>query len=241
MRDLSRLPPGTVGRRQLMRPGSPLRGYYQPVELKVPAGSSISVAQNGRFTKSHKGSLKVGLMVGQLYRIRITGIKFRPGEEVYPTIELVNRLFPPEGKKLRFSVPIEFTHEELELALRGRLVTRVVYLENPKKPLPRRQGVDQRYFDVGNKTDPLIVADRLGRPMAIMRMGSRVPGREGLTQTFLFGSPTVLIYPTAKSTTKTTQLRLRKSPIVRFPSQRRVPLLNQPQQARRRSTRSVNR
>ena len=240
MRDFAHLPPGVVGRRQVMRPGSPLRGYIQPVELRAPKGSAVSIAKNGRFTKPQRGKLKVGLLVGQVYRLRITRIQFRPGEEVYPTIELVNRLFPPEGTKLRFPVPVEFTQQELVLALRGRLVTRVVYLENPKKPLPYRQPSKQRYFDVGPKSDPLTVADRLGRPMAIMRMGSRIPDRQGITPAFLFGSPPVQLYSQKRPAKKTTGLK-RRQPVVRIPAQRRVRLLDRPIQARSPSRGGVNR
>ncbi|MCH5373473.1 MAG: hypothetical protein JJ992_05820, partial [Planctomycetes bacterium] len=37
--------------------------------------------------------------------------------------------------------------------------------------------------------DPLQVADRLGRPMAILRIGSRTPEYDSVSQRFTFDSP----------------------------------------------------
>jgi len=88
---------------------------------------------------------------------------------------------------------VHFTLEELEMALSGRLVTRVIYLEDPQSALPVRDTPDQqRYYEVRSDEDPLKAADRLGRPVAIMRMGSRTPELDSQTQRFLFASPPLL-------------------------------------------------
>jgi hypothetical protein len=47
----------------------------------------------------------------------------------------------------------------------------------------------QRYFEVRADEDPLKVADRLGRPMAIIRMGSRTPDYDTTLGRFTFGTP----------------------------------------------------
>ncbi len=83
---------------------------------------------------------------------------------------------PPPGQELRFPIPIELTLEELDLAASGRYITRVIYLEDPRTALGVREDPDrQRYYEVDSTSDPLEVADRIGRPMAILRMGSRIP------------------------------------------------------------------
>ena len=52
----------------------------------------------------------------------------------------------------------------------------MIYLEDPERALPVGKGEkDQNWFDVGPGKDPLVVADSLGRPVAIVRMGGRVP------------------------------------------------------------------
>lgn len=183
------MPPGSVGWGQLMR-GGPLPGYYQPVRISAPDGTRISLAVSGVFESPRPAPMTAGMLVGRVYRIKVTGIPFREGQEVFPSIEIINRLYPPAGQEARFPIPIELTREELEMALRGQFVTRVVYLEDPRTALPRREDPKhQRYFQVGPSQDPLEVADSLGRPMAILRLGSRTPELDPSTGKFLFDSP----------------------------------------------------
>lgn len=190
------MPPGEVGQRQLMR-GGPLAGYFQPVEVIAPKGAIVSLAVEGGFDQGDKDSVLAGMQIGYVYRLRVANIPDHQGEEVFPTIELVDRLYPPPGQAARFPVPVELTAEEIALALEGRFVTRVIYLENPKNALPVKDAPkQQRYFEIGAGQDPLKVADQMGRPIAILRMGSRVP--DGLTADgrFLYHSPPLLKYTT---------------------------------------------
>jgi hypothetical protein len=188
------MPPGAIGREQLSR-GGPLRGYYQPVKMIAPQGAKVSFAVDGRFQKPQLAPATAGLLVGQVYRLQVTQIPANEGFEVYPTVEIINRLYPPQGQKARFPIPIELTQEELQYALAGKLVTRIIYLEDPETALPRAEDPKrQRYFEVAADQDPLKTADRLGRPMAILRIGSRVPSVEGADDGFFFGSPPLVQY-----------------------------------------------
>jgi len=174
------LPPGTVAYGQLQR-HMLMRGYYQPVEAMVPNGARVSVNVGGQFGEPQAGSVLAGMQIGPVYQLKISNIPYYEGFEVFPTIEVINRLYPPEGKAGRFPIPIQFTQEELELALGGRYVTRVVYLEDYDSALPVQDDpARQRYFEAGPGEDPLRVADKFGRPMLIMRMGSRVPSPEDI-------------------------------------------------------------
>lgn len=188
------LPPGTIAQGQLAHIPA-LRGYVQPVEIIAPRGATVSVRQQGRFASATAGPLRMGLLIGPVYHLQVTNIPFQAGYEVYPTVELVNRLYPPEGSKVRFPIPIQLTQEELEMALSGRFVTRVIYLEDPANALGQRSDPElQDYFETSADDDPLQVADRLGRPMAILRMGSRVPDFEQNSGA-AYGDPPVTIYP----------------------------------------------
>jgi hypothetical protein len=188
------LPPGAIGSRQLER-GGPLPGYFQPVEIEAPAGASVSLAVDDQFTPPAPAPLKAGMLIGSVYRLRVTGIPRNEGVEVFPTIEVVNRLYPPAGQELRFPVPIELTLEDLELAMEGRFVTRIIYLEDPKLALPQSEDKEhQNWFEVGPHDDPLAIADRLGRPMAILRIGGRVPANsEQPGSEFMYHSPPLLM------------------------------------------------
>jgi len=183
------MPPGAIGSQQLLR-GGPLPGYFQPVEVKAPQGAMISMAANGAFQQPEQGIVTAGMLIGAVYRLRVTNIPLQEGLEVFPTIEVVDRLYPPVGSEGRFPIPIQLTQEELELALAGKFVTRVIYLEDPLCALPVAEDPDrQSYFEAAAHDNPLEVADRLGRPMAILRMGGRLPDAEGPDATFLYGSP----------------------------------------------------
>jgi hypothetical protein len=186
------LPPGAIGNEQLQR-GGPLPGYFQPVEIRGPRGLVVTTAETGDFADPRPAPLVVGMMIGPVYRLRITQIPNQEGLEVYPTIEVINRLYPPMGLEYKFPIPVELTQEELEMALDGRFVTRVIYLEEPYDALPVAQSpTDQSYFEAGDGENPLDVADALGRPMAILRMGARVPDSTGPDARFLYGSPPIM-------------------------------------------------
>ncbi|MCC6123809.1 MAG: hypothetical protein IT426_02515 [Pirellulales bacterium] len=190
------LPPGAIGSRQLQR-GGPLQGYFQPVEIKAPGGAMISLAVEGQFEEAQKGYRKAGLLIGSVYRLRVTGIPLAEGQEVYPTIEIIDRLFTPLGQEHRFSIPVELSEADLKLALEGKFVTRVIYLEDPRDALPARDDPrHQTWFEAAPGQDPLAVADSLGRPVAILRLGGRLPDASaGPDPRFFYGCPPFVDYP----------------------------------------------
>lgn len=184
------MPPGAVGQLQLQR-GGPLPGYFQPVEIIAPAGTEVALANANQFAAAEPAPLKAGLLIGSVYRLRVTNIPLHLGQELFPTVELINRLYPPVGQELRFTIPIELSSDDLELALQGRFITRVIYLEDPRRALPVAAAANApNWFDAAPGRDPLAVADALGRPVAILRMGGRLPDAEDLVSPeFLYGSP----------------------------------------------------
>ncbi len=193
------LAPGAIGSAQLLR-GGPLTGYYQPVEIQAPSGAWVSLAIDQQFDPPKAGPARAGLLIGSVYRLRVTNIPQHEGQEVFPSIELVNRLFPPPGQETRFPIPIELAEEDLNLALQGNFITRIIYLEDPKNALPVVQNPKQQSrYEVEPQDDPLAVADRLGRPMAILRMGGRIPDRNaGPDAAFFFNSPPLIPLETPK-------------------------------------------
>ncbi len=190
------MPPGAIGSRQLQR-GGPLAGYYQPVEIKAPDGAMIALAVDGQFEEPRKGLRKAGLLIGGVYRLQVSGIPLAEGREVFPTIEVIDRLFTPLGQENRFSIPVELSDADLKLALAGKFVTRVIYLEDPRDALPVREDPNhQNWFEAAPGQDPLAVADSLGRPVAILRLGGRLPDSgAGPDPQFFFGCPPFVDYP----------------------------------------------
>lgn len=182
--------PGQVGQMQLAR-DSRLRDYLQAVEIKGARGLQVSLPESGVFCEPSTGSMRIALLVGAVYRLKLGGIPGHEGEELYPTVEVIDRLYPPAEREHRFPIPIVFDEDDLERALNGELVLRVVYLEDSQiaAPVSYADGL-QRTYELTGREDALQTADRMGRPMAIIRIGSRVPlGTGDLSSEFLYGCP----------------------------------------------------
>src|SRR4051812_16336120 len=170
------MPPGAIGSLRLER-GGPLSGYFQPVRIRAPQGARIALATESGYSRAQSNDVLVGMQVGPVYRLQVSGIPNNESTEIFPTVEVIDRLYPPPGLARRFPIPIELTQDELELAARGAFVTRVVYVDDPQHTLPiaRRAGEEQPWIEAPPGEDPLVTADRNGRPVAILRIGSRVP------------------------------------------------------------------
>jgi hypothetical protein len=192
LQDRGDSPPGVIGMRQLER-GGPRPGYFQPVQITAPHGALISLAAEGSYTDPKREKTLAAMLIGPVYRLKVSNIHFHEGEEVYPTIEVIDRLYPPPGQAARFPIPIELSQEDLEMALEGRYVQRVIYIEPPQSALPVNEiPGHQRFLEVAPNQDPLEVADRLGRPVAILRMGSRVPAAEEMDDKFVYHNPPLM-------------------------------------------------
>jgi hypothetical protein len=154
-----------------------LLGYFQPVRIRAPEGARIALAEEGGFADAPFGDVLVGMQIGPVYRLRVADIPNYPELEIFPTVEVVDRLYPPPGLSLRFPIPIELTQDELELAANGSFVTRVIYVEDPHTALPITQPAsgEQPWIEAPPGEDPLVTADERGRAVAILRIGSRVP------------------------------------------------------------------
>ena len=125
-----------------------------------------------------KGLATVGLKVGTGYRLRLTNLPDRPGVELFPAVEIVGHLHRPKGiDPGKFPIRVVFTLDDLvDASDRGRLVTQVVYLEDPDQALPLKLGKDEPIgVSLNPAENPLRVAAALGRVMAIVRIGGRRP------------------------------------------------------------------
>ena len=185
----SHLPPGRVGQTRLQSQ-NPVAGYYQPIKFSGPDGTEFALPQGGAMAAS-EANLMAGLKIGSVYRFRVTGIPGSPGAELYPTVELIDRTYPPPGLATLYPIPINLDRIDLDAALDGQMVTRVIYLEDQQSAAPLASTPsDSRVIDVAYYQDPLETADRLGRPIAIVRIGSLAPpSSPELLPQFYFGYP----------------------------------------------------
>src|SRR6056297_210169 len=114
------------------------------------------------------------------------------GAELYPSVELIDRTYPPPGLATSYPVQIVLDDDDLSEALAGRMVTKVIYLEDPQTALGiGEKPTTGRTLDIALPQDPLEVADRFGRPIAVVRIGTLAPpSTAALSAQFFFGDPT---------------------------------------------------
>ena len=150
--------------------------WLQPMQVEVQGGGSLEVYSGSSQPVGMEATPAiVAANAGHLYRFRVSKMTNFPEAEIYPSVELLDRLHPPEGREDEFAIPIIFTADDIQTALNGQLVTRVIYLEQPQIAQsldPLRREIPQ---SLPGSENALQEADRLGRPMAIVRIGGRRP------------------------------------------------------------------
>jgi hypothetical protein len=185
------MPPGMIGAIQLQQKPY-LRGVWQAIELRGPKGVHFNFAEGGQFAPDIPSPARVAVLIGPVYRVRMIGIEGQEDLELFPTIEVIDRTCPPAEREHRFPIQIEIDEQDIADAARGEMVLRVIYLEDNEVAEPvDTSGKPQRVLDIRADQNALRTADGLGRPVAILRMGSRVPnvteGQDWLE--FLYGCP----------------------------------------------------
>jgi uncharacterized repeat protein (TIGR01451 family) len=173
-------------------------GRVQPVKLMLPEKTIVSTWQ-GSWVDCEYADPTVATSIGPIYQVRIKG-EFRTRSfDLFPTLEMVSCLNPPAELQLRFPVLVAISEDDIEQALAGRLVTKVIYVENPETALPYRQlcNGQQAFFDVTDLEDPIKTASRLGRPIAILRLGTRQPSDEEMSYSSATAIPLTVFPPQA--------------------------------------------
>lgn len=152
------------------------QAWLQPMRVEVEGGGQVQVFSGSTTPVGGRPApLIMAGNAGHLYRLEVSQMARFPGLKIYPTVELIDRLHPPQGREDEFPIPIILTASDIEIALRGQLVTRVIYLEQPQIAAtfdPLDSEIPQSVPPTDNA---LQEADRLGRPMAIIRIGGRQP------------------------------------------------------------------
>lgn len=191
-----RVPPGTWG--DWVRTAGRVNGVeFQPVRVELPSTGKVSWFVGSRDNVTDAQQVK--LAVGQSYRVRISDLPEFPGIELFPSIEVLDRLHPPAGHADSFAMPLVFSIEELEAVIDGRMVTKVVYLEQPQLAAPFELTGDTSVRTVNARANLIAEADKAGRPLALIRMGGRLPTPHE-TQGAFFGNGAPVLTSVARKT-----------------------------------------
>lgn len=171
----------------------PHEEYVQPVRIELPSRGLVTF-YNGSPEDAilTQAPSQAGMILGQTYRVRISGMPEFPGAELFPSIELIDRLHPPAGREKEFPIPIQLTEEEIATALADQLVTKVVYLQQPQGAEPKSVDQPLNVTDLPASANLLQAADQRGRPMAIIRIGGRVPSLQDPADRHFFGTAPVM-------------------------------------------------
>jgi hypothetical protein len=172
--------PGAIGAPGRLQPGpcpeTVLPDRVQPVEIRGPEGLLLAVETAEGWSPLRPAPLRIGLVVGQPYRLRVGGIPGREGEELFPSIVVLAKLATPAGMAWRFPAEVVIDRDDLETAAEGAHVRRVVYAScESEQPDPVPAG----WFDVKPGHDALEVASTLGDPVVELVLGNRVPTLRG--------------------------------------------------------------
>ena len=174
------LSPGLAGQWASLA-GKGSGNWSQPLRIILDGEGDVSVFHSRpvQETTPQASPIQLGVSVGHLYRLRISNMPGLPGVEVYPTIEIIDRLHPPAGKKHDFPIPVQIASDDIESAINGKLVTRVVYVEQPQLAAPFELDDSTRVRTLLPAQNVLQQADRYGRPVVIVRIGGRMPSVQG--------------------------------------------------------------
>jgi uncharacterized repeat protein (TIGR01451 family) len=118
------------------------------------------------------------MQLGIGYHVRLANLPDRPDAVLHGVVELVGHLHrPPYVDPLQYPIRIQLTPEDIDDVLdRGRFVTHVIYLEDQETAIPLRLPRNEiPVVSLSPAEDPLRVARALGRIVAVVRIGNRVP------------------------------------------------------------------
>ncbi len=171
LHDLSRSGLGQPSMPVLLPGGAPL--VY--LRFVGPSTMQVGIYQGAATGKFFAAPATFGMRPGYLHRLQITNPPGHPGIELFPTLEVRGTLYlPPKLHAASYPAAVVFTAEEIDRVLKGVLLTKVIYLEDPEKAFAVNTSVDGPVeLDAARGENPLVEALERGRPMVIVRLGSR--------------------------------------------------------------------
>ena len=196
------VPPGTWG--QWVQAAGRVHGFeFQSVSVELPSTGAVTWFVGSR--DEVKTTANARIAVAQSYRLKLSEMPEFPGIELYPSIEVIDRLHPPAGHADKFSMPLPFTIEEIDAAIQGQMITKVVYLEQPQLAMPYELTGDTSVRSVDPSANLFEEADKAGRPLALIRLGGRLPAANETHGNFFGHGAPVLTSATKKSLTDAVQ------------------------------------
>jgi uncharacterized repeat protein (TIGR01451 family) len=171
-------------------PGLPCPAPLLAARVIAPQGVRFTLLPGGRTPKMFEGPAVFGLRPGYVYRIELSNLPYHPERSLFPEVEVRGTIVPRPGMKyMDYPIPLLFTQGDIDRALAGAVITKVIYLEDPEKALPTTVPLDApvELPDVTEQQAIRAAFDN-GRPVAIVRFGGKIPSPEELRCTAIDGT-----------------------------------------------------
>jgi uncharacterized repeat protein (TIGR01451 family) len=167
------------------------------VNLTGPEGLHVTFYQGLAPARRFDVPVMVGLRPGYIYRLKVTGFPTRPGLELYPTLEVRGTLrLPSDLGASHHPAPVYLSEFDAEQLLDGSLITKVIYLEDPKHAVPEAGRKDQPFeSEIPPDRDILNESRNFGRPVLVFRAGNRDVSDEELRHDSVANT---VLFPTEK-------------------------------------------
>ncbi len=171
------MPPGGIPAGVVAAAGGPGSAAVSQLAFTGPQGLRVSWDTSGQGFFDSEPLVAPGrqnFSQGAIYRVKLTNVPGRPGEEYYPTVEVAPRTPRTEAYLAHNAVPIQFTATDFDQVQSGNFVTKVIYLPDPEYQelaLAAIETLVSTRLDPG--VDPIREADRRGSILAIIRLGNK--------------------------------------------------------------------
>jgi hypothetical protein len=143
------------------------------VRFVAPPTMRVQFYPGGGQAKTFGAPVLAGLRPGYIYRVQLSGFPGQPGLALYPSLEVRGTLqLPKATRPSDHPVPLNFTPEDVDRALQGDLITKVIVLEHPDQAIPE-VSTPNLPLEIDGGRDPLAEARVRGRPVLIIRLGGR--------------------------------------------------------------------
>jgi uncharacterized repeat protein (TIGR01451 family) len=154
------------------------------VRVQGPTGMTATFYEGARTTRTFDAPVSVGMRPLVWHRARLAGFPDRPGVALYPSFEVRGTLkLKPNMRASDYPAPVIITEADVDQALAGTLITKVITLEDPDLSGGIAQvGGQPVEWDVPPRQDAIRYARDIGRPVLIVRIGMREPDQQQLSQ-----------------------------------------------------------
>ena len=162
--------------------GLPVPAPVLPAKVIAPKGVRVTAYPGSPLARMYDTPAVLSFRPGYVYRVELSNLPLLPGRVLYPEIEVRGTIVPRPGMKYTdYPAAIPFSQADIEKAVGGAVVTKVVYLEDPDKAIPADVSPDAP-VEFPNATEAAAIKSALesGRLIAIVRLGDRPPPADWL-------------------------------------------------------------